>query len=51
MNVVLHMTLFDSCVVKPILLYCSEIWAMPLIVKDGIDIETKYDSFHPNHLR
>jgi hypothetical protein len=38
------MTLFDSCVVKPILLYCSEIWAMPLIVKDGIDIETKYDS-------
>ena len=21
---------------------------MPLIVKNGIDIETKYDSFHPN---
>ena len=50
MNVVLHMTLFDSCV-KPILLYCSEIWAMPLIVKDGIDIETKYDSFHPNRIQ
>ena len=51
MNVVLHMTLFDSCVVKPILLYCSEIWAMPLIVKDGIDIETRYDSFHPNRIQ
>ena len=53
MNVVLHMKLFDSCV-KPILLhfvYCSEIWAMPLIVKDGIDIETKYDSFHPNRIQ
>ena len=24
-----------------VLIYCSEIWAMPLIVKDGIDIETK----------
>jgi hypothetical protein len=23
---------------------------MPLIVKDGIDIETKYDSFHPNRI-
>ena len=50
MNVVLHMKLFDSCV-KPILLYCSEIWAMPLIVKDGINIETKYDSFHPNRIQ
>ena len=30
---------------------CSEIWAMPLIVKDGIDIETKYDSFHPNRIQ
>jgi hypothetical protein len=44
MNVVLHMKLFDSCV-KPILLYCSEIW------KNGIDIETKYDSFHPNRIQ
>jgi hypothetical protein len=26
-------------------------WAMPLIVKDGIDIETKYDSFHPNRIQ
>jgi hypothetical protein len=50
MNVVLHMKLFDSCV-KPILLYWSEIWAMSLIVKDGIDIETKYDSFHPNRIQ
>ena len=50
MNVVLHMKLFDSCV-KPILLYCSEIWAMPLIVKDGINIEAKYDSFHPNRIQ
>lgn len=24
---------------------------MPLIVKDGIDIETKYDSFHPNRIQ
>ena len=23
---------------------------MPLIVKDGLDIETKYDSFHPNRI-
>ena len=30
---------------------CSEIWAMPLIVKDGIDIATKYDSFHPNRIQ
>ena len=29
---------------------CSEIWAMPSIVKDGIDIKTKYDSFHPNRI-
>jgi hypothetical protein len=24
---------------------------MPLIVKDGIDIETRYDSFHPNRIQ
>jgi hypothetical protein len=31
---------------------CSDIWAMPLIVKDGIDIEAIiYDSFHPNRIQ
>jgi hypothetical protein len=29
----------------------SEIRAMPLIVKDGVDIEIKYDSFHPNRIQ
>ena len=30
---------------------CSEIWAMPSIVKYGIDIETIYVSLHPNRIQ
>lgn len=47
MNVLSHIRLFDACV-TPILLYCSEIWALSTLVKGNLNIESKYDSFIPN---
>lgn len=34
LNIYPHLKLFESCL-KPILLYCSEIWALNMIVKDN----------------
>jgi hypothetical protein len=41
-----HLRLFDACV-KPILLYCSEIWSLDILIKRNLDFESKYDSFVP----
>jgi hypothetical protein len=35
-NIPIHMKLFEDCV-KPILLYCSEAWSLPRLIK-GRDI-------------
>ena len=39
-NVLPHLKLFDACV-KPILLYCSEVWSLYMI-KDITNLESKY---------
>ena len=49
-NLVSHLKLFEACV-KPILLYCSEIWGLPLLVNEKSSIESKYDSFIPNKIQ
>ena len=51
-NIKLHLKLFDTCV-KPILLYCSEIWALPLLLKrnDMEELECNYDKFVPNKVQ
>ena len=46
MNVKAHLKLFDSCI-KPILLYCSEIWAPDLLVKVNSTLEDKFLIFPP----
>jgi hypothetical protein len=47
MNAFSHLRLFDACV-KPILLYCSEIWSLDILIKRNLNFESKYDSFVPN---
>ena len=37
----------DACV-KPIILYCSEIWSLDILIKRNLNFESKYDSFVPN---
>lgn len=51
-NVSLHIKLFDTCV-KPILLYCSEIWALPQILKGKHvnEFEYNYDKFIPTKIQ
>ena len=44
LNAFLHLRLFDACV-KPILLYCSEIWSLDILIKRNKNFESKYDSF------
>ena len=44
-NILTHLKLFETCV-KPILIYCSEIWSLN-IVKSNVDIESKYLSMLP----
>ena len=44
-NISTHLKLFETCV-KPILVYCSEIWSLN-IVKSNVDIESKYLSMLP----
>ena len=39
-NILTHLKLFETCV-KPILVYCSEIWSLN-IVKSNFDLESKY---------
>ena len=43
LNAFLHPRLFDACV-KPILLYCSEIWSLDILIKRNLNFESKYDS-------
>jgi hypothetical protein len=47
-NAFLHLRLFDDCV-KPILLYCSEIWSLDILIKRNLNFESKYDSFSILH--
>ena len=51
-NVLVHLKLFDSCV-KPILLYCSELWALPLLLKGTnlSDFEVNYEKFVPDKIQ
>ena len=44
-NILTHLKLFETCV-KPILVYCSEIWSLN-IVKSIVDLESKYLSMLP----
>jgi hypothetical protein len=44
-NILTHLKLFETCV-KPILVYCSEIWSLN-IVKSNVDLESKYLSMLP----
>jgi hypothetical protein len=46
MNIPPHLKLFDSCV-KPILLYCSEIWSLDSLVNNKSILENKYLLFPP----
>ena len=39
-NLVSRLKLFEACV-RPILLYCSEIWCLPLLVNEKSSIESK----------
>jgi hypothetical protein len=41
LNVFLYLRLFDACV-KPILLYCSEIWSLDILIKRNLNFESKY---------
>ena len=44
-NILTHLKLFETCV-KPILVYCSEIWSLN-IVKSNVDLVSKYLSMLP----
>ena len=46
MNTAPQLRLFDSSV-KPILLYCSELWSLDILVKENANFEDKYFSFPP----
>lgn len=41
--------LFDTCI-KPILLYCSEVWAPELLFKNNKTLESKYNDFIPDKI-
>ena len=51
-NIKLHLKLFNTCV-KPNFLYCSKIWALPLLLKrnDMEEFECNYDKFVPNRIQ
>ena len=49
-NVSPHLNLFDSCV-KPIILYCSEIWSLDHIIRPNSDPESRYISFPPTKVQ
>lgn len=50
LNVPSHIKLFDTCV-KPILLYCSEVWGLKSIIKVNQSLESKYKDFLPDKLQ
>lgn len=41
--------LFDACV-KPILLYCSEIWAADILLRPNVELEHRYKDFQPDKI-
>ena len=41
------MKLFEACV-KPILLYCSEVWSLPQLITN---FESNYEKFVPNKIQ
>lgn len=48
-NIASHVKLFETCV-KPILLYCCEIWSLDSLIKGNKEINFKIDHFIPNKL-
>ena len=46
------MKLFEAFV-KPILLYCSEVWSLPQLIKgrDITNFESDYEKFVPNRIQ
>ena len=44
-NILTHFKLFETCV-KPIPVYCSEIWSLE-IAKNNVDLDSKYLSMLP----
>jgi hypothetical protein len=46
------MKLFEACV-KPILLYCSEVWSLPQLIKskDITNFESNYEKVVPNRIQ
>ena len=49
MAVVPNLKLFDACV-KPIILYCAEIWSPYTLIRDEKAIETSFNSFIPEKI-
>ena len=49
MSVIPHMKLFDSCI-KPIVLYCSEVWILDILKIEKGDIEKRYISTIPEKM-
>lgn len=45
MNIAPHLKLFDSCV-KPILLYCSEIWSLDFLTREKAELESRCMLFY-----
>ena len=45
-NIPIHMQIYEACV-KPILLYCSEVWSLTQLLKgrDITNFESKYETF------
>ena len=50
MAVVPNLKLFDACV-KPIILYCAEIWSPYTLIRDEKAIETSFNSFIPEKIQ
>ena len=46
------MKLFEACV-QPILLYCSEVWSLPQLIKskDITNFESNYEKVVPNRIQ
>ena len=51
-NIPIYMKLFEACV-KPILLYCSEVWSLPQLIKvrDITNFESNYEKCVPNRIQ
>ena len=49
-NTVLQLKLYEACV-KPILLYCSEIWSLDLIKDVNNEVEKRYEKIIPEKIQ